>query len=130
MLDWVQNTPLFTTSQLYFLLEKEVNRKINSLWTFYSKELKKNFRQQEVESQWMTPLTQINGSISLELIWLVCFKLVWLCKHQIGCYSNWFRKCVKLIWPGISGFNDNADLHLSNLGTLAPEATCWCVWCN
>ena len=41
MLDWVQNTPLFTTSQLYFLLEKEVNRKINSLWTFYSKELKK-----------------------------------------------------------------------------------------
>ena len=28
---------------------------------------------------------------------------MWLCKHRIWCYNVWFRKCVKLIWPCITG---------------------------
>ena len=51
----------------------------------------------------MGDIYESNGSIYLKLIWLVCFKLMWLCKHRIWCYNVWFRKCVKLIWPCISG---------------------------
>ena len=57
----------------------------------------------KVELHWMT-LIKSNRLISLKLIWSVYFKLIWSCKHRIWCYNFRFRKCVKLIWPFISGF--------------------------
>ena len=86
-------------SQLYFPSEKELNEKINSLRTFYTLTNSKKFSdsQKKVELGCMTPKSG-NGSASLELIWLVCFKLIWSCKHRIWDYHFWFRKSVKLIW--------------------------------
>ena len=78
-----------------------MNGKINSHQTFYSNELKKSSDSKKsgaglddtCESKWAHFFE----------IWLVCFKLISLCKHRVWCYIFWFRKCVKLIWPCISG---------------------------
>ena len=52
---------------------------------------KVNFR--EKESAYIT---------FLKLIWLISFKLIWLCKREIWYYNFWFRKSLKLgeRWKG------------------------------
>ena len=91
-------------------MENKVNREINSLRTNYSKELKKV----SDSKKWSFVLGdtyESNGFISLKLIWLVCFKLIWSCKHRIWCYNVWFRKYVKLIWLCISGLKQILQLQ-------------------
>ena len=92
------NTPC---SKVYFPLEKEVNGKINSHQTFYSNELKK-FSDSKKSGAGLDDTCESKWAHFFE-IWLVCFKLISLCKHRVWCYIFWFRKCVKLIWPCISG---------------------------
>ena len=95
-----------THNYIFYFLGKEVKGMINSLPTYYSDELKKFSGTKKVELSWMTP-TLRNMPISLKLVWLVCFKLIWSCKHRIRYYNFWFRKCVnliKLVWLCISGF--------------------------
>ena len=103
MFDWALNTPLFTTS---FSYRKRSEQKINNLRTFYSKELK-NFQTAKSGAP-LDNTYESNGSISLKLTWLVCFKLMWSCKHHIWCYNVWFWRCAKSIWPCISNFRHNS----------------------
>ena len=54
-------------SQLFFLLGKELKRKINSIRKYYSNELKKSSDGKKVKLSWMTPMCR-NEPISLKLI--------------------------------------------------------------
>ena len=76
-----------------------MNRRINSLWKFNSKELKKISDSKSRAA--LDDTYESNGFISLKLLWLVWFNFIyamWSCKHRIWCYNVWVRKCVKLIW--------------------------------
>ena len=86
-------------SQLYFPSEKEANGKINSLRTFYTLTNSKKFSDSQKKWSWVGWHQRVEmGPFLLKLIWLVCFKLIWSCKHRIWYYHFWFRKCVRLIW--------------------------------
>ena len=61
MFHWLLNTSLST---IIFLLEKEVNEKIISLWTFYSKKFKKNSDSKKSGAA----LDRLNDPIYLKLI--------------------------------------------------------------
>ena len=119
MFHWARYTPLFTT---IFSFRKRVDwkdKQSSDIRIFYSNKLKNIFRQQK-NGTGLDDANESKWPISLKPIWLVCFKLIWSCKHRIWYCHFWFRKCVKSIW---SNKFDRALAALSNIHSTRPTHT-------
>ena len=71
--------------KLYFTLVKQVNGNINSLRTFYSKELKKNSDSKKSGAaldDTYSCIGWVEWAHFFEIDLIICFKLIWSCKIE------------------------------------------------